>query len=152
MTEALPKPVQLKEQQAGPRPELPTREVFKLPSQTILNGIWQGQIKDPNAIRAYVLRQRTEFLQAHPDRESALDGPGEIGRWHRLVYSDTADEYCGLAALCDREVHRRTAGLTASQLDEPANLHGVVRFSLMADLWRTRAEQVAASEAAERPV
>jgi len=134
MTEELPKPLQPKEQQAGPRPELPTRELFKLPSQAILDGIWQGQIKDPNAMRAYVLRQRTEFLQAHPDRESELDGPGEIGRWHRLVYSDTADEYRGLAALCDREVHRRTTGLTASQLDEPANLHGVVRFSLMADL------------------
>jgi hypothetical protein len=152
MTEGLPKPLQLKEQQAGPRPELPTREVFKLPSQAILEGIWQGQIKDPNAMRAYVLRQRTEFLQAHPDREAELDGPGEIGRWHRLVYSDTADEYRGLAALCDREVHQRTAGLTASQLDESDNLHGVVRFSLMADLWRTRAEQVAASEAPEQPV
>jgi hypothetical protein len=147
MTEEISKPIQLKEQQAGPRPELPAREVFKLPSQAILDGIWQGQIKDPNAMRAYVLRQRTEFLQSHPDRESELDGPGEIGRWHRLVYSDTADEYRGLAALSDREVHRRTAGLTAPQLDEPANLHGVVRFSLMADLWRTRAEK----EASERP-
>jgi hypothetical protein len=147
MTEGLPKPVQPKEQQAGPRPELPTREIFKLPSQAILDGIWQGQIKDPNAIRAYVLRQRTEFLQTHPDREAELDGPGEIGRWHRLVYSDTAGEYQGLAALCDREVHGRTAELTAAQLDEPANLHGVVRFSLMADLWRTRAEK----EAPERP-
>jgi hypothetical protein len=152
MTEGISKPLQLKEQQAGPRPELPAREVFKLPSQAILDGIWQGQIKDPNAMRAYVLRQRTEFLQSHPDRESELDGPGEIGRWHRLVYSDTADEYQELAALCHREVHRRTAGLTASQLDESNNLHGVVRFSLMADLWRTRAEQVAASEAPEQPV
>jgi hypothetical protein len=147
MTEGLPRPRQPKEQPAGPRPELPTREVFKLPSQAILDGIWQGQIKDPNAMRAYVLRQRTEFLQAHPDREAELDGPGEIGRWHRLVYSDTAEEYRGLAALCDREVHGRTAGLTASQLDEPANLHGVVGFSLMADLWRTRADK----EASERP-
>jgi hypothetical protein len=152
MTEGIPKPIQPKEQQPGPRPELPIREVFKLPSQAILNGIWQGQIKDPNAMRAYVLRQATEFLQAHPDRESELDGPGEIGRWHRLVYSDTADEYRGLAALCDREVHQRTAGLTASQLDERANLHGVVRFRLMADLWRTRAEQTEANEAPEQPV
>ena len=93
MTEGDSKPPQPIERNTGPAPEMPLREVHKLPSTAILDGIYAGRIHNPEALRAYVLRQRTEFLQAHPGRESELDGPGEIGRWHRLVYSDTADEY-----------------------------------------------------------
>src|SRR4051794_10737306 len=87
----IPQP-QPKKQEAGPRPELPFDQVMKLPSQAILDGIYAGSIQDPDAVRGYFIRRRTEFLQAHPDREKGLDGPGEISRWHGLVYSETADE------------------------------------------------------------
>src|SRR5687768_112440 len=89
MTEGNPKPSEPIIENAGPAPEMPLREVHKLPSQVILDGIHAGRIRHPEALRGYFLRRRTEFLQAHPDREGELDGPGEFGRGHRLVYSDT---------------------------------------------------------------
>src|SRR4051794_9237876 len=76
----IPKPQPGKQEQ-GPRPELPLREVYKLGSQAILDGIYQGRIGNPEALRAYFIRQRTEFLQEHPDGEAALDRP----RAHRPV-------------------------------------------------------------------
>jgi hypothetical protein len=152
MTEGNPKPIQPSEGNTGPAPEVPLREVYKLPSQAILEGIWQGQIRNPEALRGYFLRQRTEYLQAHPDRESELDGPGEIGRWNRLVHSDTVDEYTGLAAFADSEVHRRTAGLAGSQLDSPAHLQGVGNLRQMAQSWRQRAASLTEPEQEHRPL
>ena len=152
MTEGDSKPPQPIEGNTGPAPDMPLREVHKLPSTAILDGIYAGRIRNPEALRAYVLRQRTEFLQAHPGRESELDGPGKIGRWHRLVYSDTADEYTGLAAFCDREVHRRGADLSGSQLAEPSHLQGVANFQRMADAWRQRAARLTETEPENQPV
>src|SRR3954464_9829333 len=144
MTEA-PQP-QPKRQETGPAPELPIREVFLLPSKAILEGMWQGQIRNPEAMRGYVLGRRNESLRAHANREDELDGPGEIGRWNRLVFSDTTDEYSGLAALCESEIHRRMAGFSASQLDNPVHLQGVANLRRMADSWRQRAAQLAETE------
>jgi hypothetical protein len=146
MTEGNPKPIRPSEGNTGPAPELPLREVHKLPSNAILDGIYAGRIHNPEALRAYVLRQRTEFLQAHPDRSDEPDAPSEIGRWHRLVYSDTADEYSGLAALADSEVHRRTAVLPGPQLAEPSHLQGVANFRRMAEAWRQRAAHLTDTE------
>jgi hypothetical protein len=144
MTE-VPKP-QPMSQEGGPTPELPIREAFLLPSKAILEGMWQGQIRNPEAMRGYVLGRRNEFLRAHPNREDELDGPGEIGRWNRLVFSDTRDEYSGLAALCESEIHRRMAGLSGSQLDNSVHLQGVANLRRMADSWRQRAAQRAGIE------
>jgi hypothetical protein len=152
MTEGNPKPSQPSEHNTGPVPEMPLREVYKLSSQAILDGIWQGRIRHPEALRGYVLRQRTEFLQAHPDREDELDGPGDIGRWHRLVHSDTADEYTGLAALADSEVHRRTAAPSGAQVDNPSYLQGVANFRRIAEAWRQRGARLAATEPESQPM
>jgi hypothetical protein len=119
---------------------------MKLPSQAILDGIYAGSIQDPDAVRGYFIRRRTEFLQAHPDRKKELDGPGEIGRWHGLVYSETADEYKGLAAFCESEVHRRTAGLPGPQLDDSSHLQGIANFRRIADVWRQRAARASEEE------
>jgi hypothetical protein len=134
-----PKSSQPREQQSGPRPELPLREVYKLPSQLILDGIYTGRIGNPEALRAYFIRQRTEFLQAHPDGEAALDRPGPIGRWHGLVHSDTVEEHASLASFAEGEVHRRTAGLSDTEAESPAHLQGVANIRRIADAWRQRA-------------
>src|SRR3954454_11751580 len=97
MTEGAPQS-QPRRHATGSVPELPFDEVMKLPSQAILDGIYAGAIKDPDGIRGYFIRRRTEFLEKHPDRDDELHGTGEIGRWHGLVYSDTVDEYAGLAS------------------------------------------------------
>src|SRR3954469_20841068 len=146
MTEGSPKPSQPSERNTGPSPELPLREVYKLPSGAILDGIWQGRIRNPEALRGYFLRQRTEFLQAHPDRESELDGPGQIGRWHGLVHSDTVEEYAGLASFAESEVHRRTAGVSDTETESPAHLQGVANFRRIADAWRQRAIRLSEDE------
>src|SRR5438309_6728161 len=143
MTE-VPQP-QPRRQETGPTPELPLHEVYKLPSQLILDGIYAGRIGNPEALRAYFLRERTEFLQQHPDGEAALDRPGPIGRWHGLVHSDTVEEYAGLASFAEREVHRRTAALPEGQVGSPAHLQGVANFRRIADAWCQRA--IRASEA-----
>src|SRR3954466_11370242 len=140
MTE-VPQP-QPRRQEAGSRPELPLREVYKLGSQAILDGIYTGRIGNPEALRAYFIRQRTEFLQAHPDGEAALDRPGPIGRWHGLVHSDTAEEYAGLASFAEGEVHRRTAGLSDTEAESPAPLQGVANFRRIADSWGKQGVQV----------
>jgi hypothetical protein len=152
MTEGNPKPSEPIKENAGPAPEMPLREVHKLPSQVILDGIHARRIRHPEALRGYFLRRRTEFLQAHPDREGELDGPGEFGRGHRLVYSDTADEYTGLAAFADSEVHRRTAGLSGPQLDEPSRLQGVANFRRMAEAWRQRAARLIETQSESQPM
>src|SRR3954452_2938303 len=141
----IPKP-QPRNQEPGPRPELPLREVYKLGSQAILDGIYAGRIGNPEALRAYFIRQRTEFLQEHPGGEAALDRPGPIGRWHGLVHSDTVEEYAGLAAFAESEVHRRTAALPEGQLDNPAHLQGVANFRRIADAWRQRAARASEEE------
>src|SRR4051794_19470333 len=122
MTE-VPKP-QPRKQETGPTPELPLREVYKLGSQAILDGIYARRIGNPEALRAYFIRQRTEFLQQHPDGEATLDKPGPIGRWHGLVHSDTVEEYTGLASFAESEVHRRNAGLTEDQTNNPGTPSG----------------------------
>jgi hypothetical protein len=152
MTEGNPTPSQPSERNTGPTPELPLREVYKLPSQAILDGIWQGRIRNPEALRGYFLRQRTEFLQAHPDRESELDGPGQIGQWHGLVHSDTVEEYAGLASFAESEVHRRSAGLSDIQTDSPAHLQGVANLRRIADSWRQRAIRLTEVEAEHQPL
>jgi hypothetical protein len=86
MTERNPQPSQPIERNTGPTPDMPLRGVYKLPSQAILEGIWQGRIRNPEAMRGYFLSRRNEFLRAHPHRADELDGPGETGRWERLVY------------------------------------------------------------------
>src|SRR3954454_20512206 len=141
----IPKP-QPRNQEPGPRPELPLREVYKLPSQTILDGIYAGRVRNPEALRAYFIRQRTEYLQAHPDGEAALDRPGPIGRWHGLVHSDTAEEYAGLASFAEGEVHRRTAGLSDPEAQSSAHLQGVANFRRIADVWRQRAPRLSEAE------
>ena len=128
------------------------REVYKLPSRAILDGIYAGRINNPEALRGYFLSQRTEFLHAHPDREDELNGPGEIGRRNQLVYSNTAAEYNELAAFAEREVHRRTAGLSGAQFDNPAHLQGVANFRRMAESWRQRAARLAETEANRQPL
>src|SRR3954447_19422377 len=115
MTE-VPQP-QPRRQETGPTPELPFDKVMKLHSSAILDGIFAGSIKDPDALRGYFIRRRTEFLEAHPGRDNELHGTGEIGRWHGLVYSETVEEYAGLASFAESEVHRRTSGLSESQAD-----------------------------------
>src|SRR4051812_7361993 len=137
MTE-VPKP-QSRRQEAGPTPEPPIREVYKLPSQAILDGIYAGRIGNPEALRAYFIRQGTEVLQEHPDGEAALDRPGPIGRWHGLVHSDTVEEHASLASFAEGEVHRRTAGLSDTEAESPAHLQGVADFRRIADAWRQRA-------------
>src|SRR3954469_2333605 len=146
MTEGLPRPSQPREQQPGSTPELPLREVYKLPSQTILDGIYAGRVKNPEALRAYFLRQRTEYLQAHPGGEAALDRPGPIGRWHGLVHSDTAEEYAGLASLARGEVHRLTGGLSDPEAQSSAHLQGVANFRRIADVCRQRATRLSEAE------
>src|SRR3954447_1136010 len=141
-----PKSSQPREQQSGPRPELPLHEVYKLPSQSILDGIYAGRIGNPEALRAYFLRERTEFLQEHPDGEAALDRPGPIGRWHGLVHSDTVEEYAGLASFAEGEVHRRTAGLPDAETQSAAHLQGVANFRRIADSWRQRAIHLSETE------
>ena len=125
---------------------MPIDEVFKLPSQAILEGIWQGRIRNPEAMRGYFLSRRNEFLRAHPHRADELDGPGEIGRWERLVYSNTAAEGNAFAAFCDSEIHRRSAGLTDAQLDSPAQLQGVANLRQMAGSWHQRATRLVDTE------
>src|SRR3954463_12681339 len=125
MTEGEPKPSQPRERDPGPTPELPIREVYKLPSQAILDGIYTGRIGNPEALRAYLIRQRTEFLQTHPDGERELDKPGPIRRWHGLVHSDSVEEYAGLASFAESEVHRRSAELQDTQADSPVHRQGV---------------------------
>jgi hypothetical protein len=141
-----------REQQLGPRPELPIREVYKLSSQGILDGIYQGRIGNPDALRAYFIRQRTEFLQQHPNGEAALDKPGPIGRWHGLVHSDTAEEYAGLASFAEGEVHRRSAGLSDAETQSPAHLQGIANFRRIADSWRQRAIHLSETEPQSRHV
>jgi hypothetical protein len=152
MTEGNPGPSQPNERKLGPAPDMPLREVYKLPSQAILDGIYAGRIGNPEALRAYFIRQRTEFLQTHPGREHELDGPGEIGRWHGLVHSETVDEYAGLAAFAESEVHRRSAGLSGQQLDNPAHLQGVANFRRIGEAWRQRAARFAESEQERQPL
>src|SRR3954449_3901587 len=141
----IPKPQPGKQEQ-GSRPELPLREVYKLPSQAILDGIYAGRIGNPEALRAYFLRQRTEFLQQHPNGEATLDKPGPIGRWHGLVHSDTAEEYSGLASFAEGEVHRRTAGLSDVEAQSPTHLRGIANFRRIADSWRQRAIRLSEAE------
>src|SRR3954452_11057428 len=146
MREGSPKPSQSRENQPGPRPELPLREVYKLPSQAIVDGVYAGRIGTPEALRAYFIRQRTEFLQQHPNGEATLDKPGPIGRWHGLVHSDTAEEYSGLASFAEGEVHRRTAGLSDGEAQNSAHLQGVANFRRIADVWRQRAARLSEAE------
>ena len=138
----------------NPRPahEISFDKVMKLPSNAILDGIYAGSIRDPDAVRAYFIRKRTEFLEAHPDREDELDKPGELGRWHGLVYSETAAEYGGLADFCESEVRRRTAGLSGQELDRPTHRQGVTNFKLMAELWRQRAVRASENEPESHPL
>src|SRR3954465_9811771 len=145
MTEGAPQP-QPRNQETGPTPELPLREVYKLGSQAILDGIYAGRIGNPEALRAYFIRQRTEFLQGHPDGEAALDRPGPIERWHGLVHSDTVEEYAGLASFAESEVHRRTAGVSDTEAESPAHLQGVANFRQIADAWRQRAIRLSEDE------
>src|SRR3954466_12026482 len=147
----IPKP-QPRNQEPGPRPELPLREVYKLPSQAILNGIYTGRISNPEALRAYFIRQRAEYLQGHPDGEAALDRPGPIGRWHGLVHSDTVEEYAGLASFAESEVHRRTAGGSDTEAESPAHLQGIANFRRIADSWRQRAAQLSGDDPQSKQV
>jgi hypothetical protein len=144
MTE-VPQP-QPRRQEGGPGPELPFDKVMQLPSQGILEGIYAGKIQDPDAVRGYFIRRRTEFLQAHPDRENELDGPGEIGRWHGLVYSETVEEYAGLASFTESEVHRRTTSLSDAETQNPAHLQGVANFRRIGASWRQRATRLSEAE------
>src|SRR4051812_23426603 len=144
MTE-VPQP-QPRRQETGPTPEPPLREVYKLGSQAILDGIYTGRIGNPEALRAYFIRQRTEYLQGRPDGEAALDRPGPISRRHGLVHSDTVEEYAGLASFAESEVHRRTAGLPESQADNPTHLRGVANFRRIAGVWRQRAIRLSEDE------
>src|SRR4051794_27323720 len=97
-----------------------------LPSGDILDGMYATRIRNPEALRLYVVKKRTEFLAEHPDREAELSGDSELGQWHGLVYSDTAAEYSGLAALCDDEIQRRGVRIaTAEQALDPDHLRGV---------------------------
>ena len=147
--------------EGNPRPahEISFDKVMKLPSNAILDGIYAGSIRDPDAVRAYFIRRRTEFLEAHPDREDELDKPGELGRWHGLVYSETAAEYGGLADFCESEVRRRTAGLSGQELDRPTHRQGVTKLQAhggaMASAGctrkRERARKPTAASAAEPP-
>src|SRR5688572_3199682 len=152
MTEGESQPKVPFERNTVPTPEMPLGEVHKLPSNAIPDGIYAGRIRNPEAVRAYFLRQRTEFLEANPDRGDELDEPGEIGRWHRLVYSDTADEYTGLAAFCDSEIYRRGIGRSGPQLDDPSQLQGVADFRRMAETWRQRAARLTETESESQPV
>jgi hypothetical protein len=145
MTE-VPQPQQPRENQPGPRPELPLREVYKLKSQGILDGIYTGRIGNPEALRAYFIRQRTEFLQQHPDDDAALDRPGPIGQWHGLVHSDTVEEYAGLASFAESEVHRRTAGLSDTEAQSPTHLQGIANFRQIAHSWHQRAIRLSEDE------
>src|SRR4051812_22390332 len=115
MTEGSPKPLQQNERHVRPAGEMPLHDVFSLPGPKILDGIWQGRIQNPLAMRGYFLSRRNEFLRAHPDRADELDGPGEIGQWERLVYSNTAKEGNAFAAFCDSEIQRRSAALPDAQ-------------------------------------
>src|SRR4051812_37467878 len=144
MTE-VPQP-QPRRQETGPTPEPPLREVYKLGSQAILDGIYTGRIGNPEALRAYFIRQRTEYLQGRPDGEAALDRPGPISRRHGLVYSETVEEYAGLASFAESEVHRRTSGLSESQADNPTHLQGVANFRRIAGVWRQRAIRLSEDE------
>src|SRR3954453_10291837 len=150
MTE-VPQP-QPRRQETSPTPELPLREVYKLGSQAILDGIYAGRIGNPEALRAYFIRQGTEVLQEHPDGEAALDRPGPIGQWHGLVHSDTVEEYTGLASFAEGEVHRRTAGLSDAETESPAHLQGVANFRRIADAWRQRAIRLSEAEPQSRHV
>src|SRR3954471_23996973 len=144
MTE-VPQP-QPRRQETGPTPELPLREVYKLPSRAILDGIYTGRIGNPEALRAYFLRQRSEFLQEHPDQEHELDEPGTIGRWHGLVHSDTVEEYSGLASFAESELHRRTAGGSDTEAEIPPHRQAVATFRQIADAWRQRAIRLSEDE------
>src|SRR4051794_5554975 len=150
MTE-VPKP-QPRKQETGPTPELPLREVYKLGSQAILDGIYARRIGNPEALRAYFIRQRTEFLQQHPDGEAELDRPGPIGRWHGLVHADTVAEYAGLASFAEGEVYRRTAGLSDTEAESPAHLQGVANFRRIAGSWRQRAAQLSGDDPLSKQV
>src|SRR4051794_15031392 len=78
-------------------------EVHHMPSAAIMDGITTGAITNPEALRAYFLRRRTDYLAEHPDRERELSGTGELARWHSLMYSETNAEYLALATFCDDE-------------------------------------------------